>query len=389
MEGGGGRGGGGREKGKEGARTPRLSITQGTHTHSNSHALESFTYTQVQKHAERLAAAKQAATLEALAARFPGASPAVLAAALEEVPDADPAAAGALVRLFSEANKEHLADWGKRLRAVRGGGGASTSGGSEGGGSDRGDHRRRRQSKKEKGDRKKKKSSSRRRRSSRRGSSEEDGSGDSDDSDDARRRRHKQGSKHKRTRRRSSDDEEDKEKKKAKAAAAKPAAAFGARGILRAGDLEARRPEFTAWAAEVKGVDVDALPGRRGGGVERELFAEFAEDFNTGTLPDDKYYDLGAWAAKGGGKKAGGGGGNATAQTDEAAAAAARVAEREAAQAARVRDAYLALKFSDAGKVEAMKAQALMRTEAALAFKTGDSAKAARLMEKLKPEERR
>jgi len=361
-----------------------------------AHARTLSLSSQVQKHAERLAAARQVAALEALAGDFPAVSPAVLAAALEEAPPGDggdPASAAALVRLFVEARAGELKGWAGRLKAVRRAEGADGSG--DGGASTSEEAARGRRSDRKKKSKDKDKKASRRRSRHRSDSGVED-----EDDDDRRRRRHKKrSSKHAKRRRRSasstssgSSDEEDRRRHKKAAAAAAAPPAFGAHGILRATDLESKRPEFTAWAAEVKGVDVEALPGRRGGGVERELFSEFAEDFNTGTLPAPKFYDLAAWQASGSRKEEGGGGGGAAGAgplTDEAAAAAARAAERNAAQAARVRDAYLALKFSDVGKVEAMKAQAVMRTEAALAFRTGDTEKAARLMEKLKPEERR
>lgn len=50
--------------------------------------------------------------------------------------------------------------------------------------------------------------------------------------------------------------------------------------------------EFQQWAIEVKKANVEALPKWE----EKELFAEFMEDFNTGTLPHKKYYDLDEYA---------------------------------------------------------------------------------------------
>jgi hypothetical protein len=42
------------------------------------------------------------------------------------------------------------------------------------------------------------------------------------------------------------------------------------------------------WATEVQKVDIEILPKFE----EKELFRTFMEDFNTGTLPHKKYYNL-------------------------------------------------------------------------------------------------
>lgn len=42
------------------------------------------------------------------------------------------------------------------------------------------------------------------------------------------------------------------------------------------------------WATEVQRVDIETLPKFE----ERELFRTYVEDFNTGTLPHRKYYNL-------------------------------------------------------------------------------------------------
>lgn len=43
-------------------------------------------------------------------------------------------------------------------------------------------------------------------------------------------------------------------------------------------DAGAKRAEFTLWAIEVKGVDVESMSRPD----ERELFKDYMEDFNTG-----------------------------------------------------------------------------------------------------------
>ena len=58
--------------------------------------------------------------------------------------------------------------------------------------------------------------------------------------------------------------------------------------MLHASDIYTKSSEFYAWCMDVKHQAREALSKRE----EKELFAEFAEDFNTSTLPHEKYYDL-------------------------------------------------------------------------------------------------
>ncbi len=55
---------------------------------------------------------------------------------------------------------------------------------------------------------------------------------------------------------------------------------FGKYGFIRESDMAAKQPEFMLWATEVKGANIELL-GRL---EEKELFKEYMEDFNTGTL---------------------------------------------------------------------------------------------------------
>jgi hypothetical protein len=55
---------------------------------------------------------------------------------------------------------------------------------------------------------------------------------------------------------------------------------FGKYGFIRESDMAAKQSEFMLWATEVKAVNVELL-GRM---EEKELFKEYMEDFNTGTL---------------------------------------------------------------------------------------------------------
>ena len=74
---------------------------------------------------------------------------------------------------------------------------------------------------------------------------------------------------------------------------ASASAKYGERGIIRESDLHAKQEEFLAWLSEHKGVNQEALrPWEL-----KEHFATYVEDFNTCTLPHDKYYNMHAWFA--------------------------------------------------------------------------------------------
>merc|ERR1712048_641671 len=69
---------------------------------------------------------------------------------------------------------------------------------------------------------------------------------------------------------------------------------FGKYGVIKAEDFFNKKPEFLSWAMEVKKVNTDM-----GGQMQmRDLFKEYIEDFNTATMPSEKYYDLKTWDDK-------------------------------------------------------------------------------------------
>ena len=94
--------------------------------------------------------------------------------------------------------------------------------------------------------------------------------------------------------------------------------AFGRYGVIRESDYHSKRAEFVKWAMDIKRIDTESLNRTE----EMKLFADFAEDYNTGrvfahlfanphhhvsiagTLPHLKYYDLDAYHRKKKSKKA-------------------------------------------------------------------------------------
>jgi len=69
---------------------------------------------------------------------------------------------------------------------------------------------------------------------------------------------------------------------------------FGKYGVIKQEDFFNKKPEFISWALEVKKTNVDAL----GQMQMKDLFKDYVEDFNTATMPSEKYYDLASWDKK-------------------------------------------------------------------------------------------
>ena len=157
---------------------------------------------------------------------------------------------------------------------------------------------------------------------------------------------------------------------------------YGKFGVLRETDYYNKRPEFTLWALEVKGADLETMSRFE----EKELFKTFMEDYNTATLPHDKYYSLETYEkTTGGGTGTGGTGGQERMVfNDEAERKRELKAQREREHADRLRQAYEEMKTTD--KAAAMREQELLRAKMALAYRTGNTKEAARLAERLKPD---
>nr|KAJ3419559.1 hypothetical protein HK105_006803 [Polyrhizophydium stewartii] len=65
---------------------------------------------------------------------------------------------------------------------------------------------------------------------------------------------------------------------------------YGARGIITPADIFTKDAEFRAWMMEIKNISTDSIDMR----TTKELFAEYMEDYNTATLPHEKFYDMNA-----------------------------------------------------------------------------------------------
>lgn len=335
----------------------------------------------VQKHAEKMAAEKETQALEKLNALLPQIGLAAKVHALQETQwNVDEALM--MLRRFLSANMEKLSALHKKRKRLQAEGHAKAGSGQSS--DESSDDERQGSSSSSSGSedsadegRKKARSKSRDRSKSR---------------ERVKKRSSKDKKKHssKSKKKKRSKHKERKERKASKKEVVSVGGDYGKFGIIRETDFFAKRPEFILWAMEVKGVEVDLMPKFE----ERELFKEYMEDFNTGTLKHRKFYDLDAYErqqaarqAKKAAKKGEQPPRERAAFNDEEEMAKQRAAEREAAAAERLRAAYVEMKMG--GKAKDMRDQELLRMQMTLAYKTGDMAKAQKLMERLAPDDKK
>ncbi|KAK3819467.1 MAG: hypothetical protein J3R72DRAFT_406862 [Linnemannia gamsii] len=67
--------------------------------------------------------------------------------------------------------------------------------------------------------------------------------------------------------------------------------AYGTHGILNASDMWNKESEFQAWLMEVKHLNPETIPQTK----MKEHFLSFMEDYNTVTMPHEKFYNLSKW----------------------------------------------------------------------------------------------
>jgi hypothetical protein len=169
-------------------------------------------------------------------------------------------------------------------------------------------------------------------------------------------------------------------------AAAGPETSFGARGFLKETDKYDKEAEFRAWVEEVKGMSTESLQKWE----ERELFKEFAEDYNTSTLPHEKFYDLDKWGREEAARRAASGGEDKeerTAFDDEKERKREIEIERARRTAEYKREAYDKMKSS--GDLENFREQVRLKELRTHAYNTGDVKTLAMVNKKLEPEEKK
>lgn len=156
---------------------------------------------------------------------------------------------------------------------------------------------------------------------------------------------------------------------------------WGKYGIVRDDQPDGSRyeHEFQAWMSDVKGLGA--------AGVARweldEYWKTFCEDFNTGTLPGKKYYDLRKWTAEqardGPSRRQ-----ERTSFDDE------EEMRRERAEGARRREQQVTketlVRMGATNAIENMRAQEIAKQQMVHAWKTGDVGKAEEMLKKFQPE---
>ncbi|EIN06439.1 hypothetical protein PUNSTDRAFT_115014 [Punctularia strigosozonata HHB-11173 SS5] len=111
-------------------------------------------------------------------------------------------------------------------------------------------------------------------------------SSDSDSSREQRRKRRKE--KQKRRSSRSRERKERKKAKKEKKKKEKNVMQWGKYGLIHETDMYSKDAEFRAWLVEERMINPETISKDN---MKKE-FARFAEDYNTATLPNEKYYDM-------------------------------------------------------------------------------------------------
>ncbi|XP_058779872.1 DEAD-box ATP-dependent RNA helicase 42-like [Vicia villosa] len=207
--------------------------------------------------------------------------------------------------------------------------------------------------------------------------------------EEKRRRREKEKRRRKKEReeeRRKKEKRKQKQKKEKKERGKKGAVTnlWGKYGIIRETDMWNKRPEFTAWLAEVKLVNMEHLSNWE----EKQMFKEFMEDHNTATFPSKKYYSLDAYYRRQMEKEMKKGikmvkAKERTVFNDEEQ----RRQELLQAREKHKEEQVIALKREmESGMAQAMKEQAQLREEMAYQYKLGNFEAAAAIQRRLDPD---
>jgi len=114
--------------------------------------------------------------------------------------------------------------------------------------------------------------------------------------EDERRRRHRKKKDKDKLRKRSSRSRERKERKKEKKDKKKKklgavTAQWGQYGIISESDLYTKEEEYRTWLIEERKLNPETMSKDQ----TKKQFAQFVEDYNTATLPHEKYYDMPAY----------------------------------------------------------------------------------------------
>mmetsp|Transcript_10429 Transcript_10429/g.25078 ORF Transcript_10429/g.25078 Transcript_10429/m.25078 type:complete len:276 (-) Transcript_10429:382-1209(-) len=156
---------------------------------------------------------------------------------------------------------------------------------------------------------------------------------------------------------------------------------WGKYGVVRDEKPEGSRyeTEFNAWMQEVQGVGAAALAQWE----VMEHWKTFCEDFNTGTLPDKKYYDMRKWLLTQReaqpGQEA-----ERTSFDDEAEIRRRRAEQQKAKEQAISRETLMRMGATNA--IQNMREQELAKQQMQHAWRTGDNKRAEEMLKRFEPE---
>jgi hypothetical protein len=164
---------------------------------------------------------------------------------------------------------------------------------------------------------------------------------------------------------------------------------FGKYGILKAEDFFSKKAEFLVWAMEVKKANTDAL----GQMQQKDLFKEYVEDYNTATMPSQKYYNLQAWDTKQSYKRQKRAKNNemddagkaALASFDDEAARREEIRHNQAKKQEQALQDEVRKMRGDKGKVEEMRHQSQLRQHMDQLNRSGQTEEAAKIAARLAP----
>jgi hypothetical protein len=161
---------------------------------------------------------------------------------------------------------------------------------------------------------------------------------------------------------------------------ADPIQTFGKYGILKASDFHKKQRSFTVWMEEVKGILSFTGPKWE----LQEYFKEYAEDFNTATLPHIKYYDYDKWEMEEYQKN--------KLKTETSGSSMVKdeavhmMGLKEKAAAKQKEEFAMVKSMMNKDKINEMKRKTQLQAEMAHAYKVGDQETYLRLKSRLEPE---
>lgn len=155
---------------------------------------------------------------------------------------------------------------------------------------------------------------------------------------------------------------------------------FGKYGVIKLSDMPTKQRSFELWLEQVKG-----LPAFNGPKWElQNYFKEYAEDYNTATLPHIKYYDYDKWEMDEYNRN------KQKAMADDAPASSKEALfqqeQRELSRHKQSAGFDLIKSTMNKEKIQEMKRQKQLQSEMAHAFKMGDHARYQQLKSRLERE---